>query len=114
MKESDVSNVVDKYIIEKGLSSGASFLSINKELHKKIEVMFNIVKNDYNNISEFLNIDIDNKSTKDKYAFYFIKHSIRRISDIHWMFYNKGKLSRYTDSQIFGLIKLKDKLKNES
>lgn len=59
MKESDVSNVVDKYIIEKGLSSGESFLSINKELHKRVEVLFNIVKKDYENIYNFLKTDIE-------------------------------------------------------
>ena len=116
MGESDVSNVIDKYIIEKGLLSGESFFSISKVLEKEIEVLFNVVKIDYENIGKFLSINIENKPSKDKYVFYFINHAIRRISDINWVFYSKDKdrLSRYSDIQIFGLVKLKDKLKNES
>lgn len=114
MKESNVSNIVDKYIIEKALLSGKSFLSINKELHNRIDTLFKTVKDDYGSIENLLKIDVESKSAKDQYVFYFIKHTIKRISDVHWMFYNKNKLSRYTDSQIFGLIKLKDKLKNGS
>jgi len=114
MKKFNVSNIIDKYIIEKALLSGKSFLSINKELHNRIETLFNTVKDEYESIENLLKIDVESKSVRDQYVFYFIKHSIKRISDVHWMFYNKIKLNRYTDSQIFGLIKLKDKLKNES
>lgn len=114
MKQSNVSNIIDKHIIEKSLISGMSFLDINQELHNRIETIFRTVKDDYGSIENLLKIDVESKPAKHKYVFYFIKHSIKRISDVHWMFYNKNKLSRYTDSQIFNLIKLKDKLKNES
>lgn len=110
MKEEQVMSVVDKSIIEKSLKNGDDFLFINKELHKRIESIFYIVKDDYDSILDLIKVDISDKSSKEKYAYYFIKHAMKRINDVHWMFYNKNSFKKYTNTQLFGLIKLKDLL----
>lgn len=114
MKQDQISNIIDRTIIEKGLNNGDSLLSINKELHKRVYIIFNIVQDEYKTLDKFLKVDVANKSAKEKYVYFFIKHAAKRINDIHWMFDKKEILKRYTDKELFGLLKLKEKLKNES
>lgn len=114
MQQEKVSNIIDKTIIEKGLNNGDSLLSINRELHKRVYIIFNIVQDEYQTLDRFLKVDITNKSVKEKYAYFFIKHAAKRINDIHWMFDKKEVLKKYNNIQLFGLVKLKERLQNES
>lgn len=111
MESSKVLDIIDRSLIMKPLNEGKSLLEINRDMHESIEKMFGMVSDDYESIGEFLKCEITDKSSKDKYIFYFIENSIKRISDIHWIFYNKEKFKNYTDIKLFNLIKLKDKLR---
>jgi DNA-binding transcriptional regulator YhcF (GntR family) len=114
MNQEQISNIIDKNIIEKSLNNGDSLYSINKELHKRIYAIFRIVEGEYKTLDRFLKIDITNKSSREKYAYFFIKHSNKRINDMNWIFDKKDTLKRYNNIQLFGLLKLKEKLKSES
>lgn len=112
MNIEQVGSIIDKTIIEKGLNDGKSFLYINSELYKRADIIFNIIKDEYKSMYNLLKSDITNKSVKEKYVFFFIKYTAKRVNDIHWIINKKDELKRYNNIELFGLLKLKDKLEN--
>lgn len=73
-------------------------------------------KNKYT-IEDIINMSIDDLDkivgdTRLRYTAYYIKHSKKRIVDLEWIVTNKSKFKKFSNSQIFNLIKLKEKLSN--
>ena len=45
-----------------------------------------------------------------KYSVFYVQHTHKRIKDLDWLLLNKSKFKKYSNSQVFNLIKLKEKL----
>lgn len=50
------------------------------------------------------------KETRYRYMIFYVGHGEKRLSDIEWIKSNKSKFPKFSNSQIFSLIKLKEKL----
>lgn len=118
MRKESIIEMIDNRIIEsyiKGFKSN----SIIEDINTRINNMSTVIKMEGLDISNFINLDFDILDATDikvraKYSIFYINHSMRRIKDINWLDSKKKDFSKYSNSQIFRLIKLKDKLSIEN
>ena len=54
----------------------------------------------------------DIKVVKVRYGTFYIRSCAKRIKDLDWISKNKSKFSKYSDIEMFNLVKFKDKLSN--
>ena len=114
MRKESIIEMIDNRIIEsyvKGLRSS----SIIEDLNTRIKNMSSVVKMEGLDISNFINLDFDVLDSTDikvraKYSIFYIKHSQIRVKDIKWLDSKKKEFHKYSNSQIFKLIKLREKL----
>ena len=118
MRKESIIEMIDNRIIEsyvKGLRSS----SIIEDLNTRIKNMSTVVKMEGLDISNLINLDFDVLDSTDikvrvKYSIFYIKHSQMRINDISWLDSKKKDFHEYSNSQIFKLIKLREKLSIEN
>jgi len=112
IRQKDIIRNIDIHIIEKGLRT-RDILTLNRELNTRIKILYSGLKQKerFETITDFIeNINVVDEIPHNQYIYYNITHFIKRISDLKWMFDNKYKFE-FDDVKLFGLIKLKDKLK---
>ena len=99
--------------------NGKALLSIKDELCIKVRNMSTAISNEKNKFQNLentsLNTIIDNVDNYDvpiriKYLSFYVSHAKKRANDIDWILSNKKKFNKFSNSEIFNLIKLKEKL----
>ena len=112
MNKKSVSDFIDRRI-EKCMVDGISIPSIKDEIatrgrnmNKGIANVINI--DDFETLLKFNLEDI--KNSRIKYTAFYVSHSRKRINDLDWIVTNKKKFPKLSNSQIFNLVKLKEKL----
>ena len=111
MDKNRINDMVDRKIIEcfkEGISIGA----IQSDLKVRIQNFTKTINNDSNvNFDELYNTKFEDiKVVRQRYGITYIKQCEKRIKDLNWIFNNKSKLRRYSNSEIFKLIQFKEKL----
>ena len=106
--------MIDRRIIQHYVD-GQTTPVIIKEIETRISNIGSILVKEGINVNNFSKSDIENidsigLTTRIKYSILYIRHSLDRISDLNWVDLNKKKFKHLCNSQIFGLIKLKEKL----
>lgn len=60
---------------------------------------------------ELLKTDLEKiQSSRIKYTAFYVQHARKRLVDLEWIITNKSKFPKFSTSQVFNLIKLKEKL----
>lgn len=106
--------MIDKRIIDSYIQ-GHVTSSIIEDMNTRIKNMSNVIKMEGLDLSvliqkEFDELDNENIKVRAKYSVFYIKHSIKRIKDLNWLDSKKKSFFGYSNSQVFKLIKLKEKL----
>ena len=104
---------IDRRISE-SLSNGIAISVIQKDIEVRAK---NMSRSFFKEMSEdefekvlLTNLD-EIKNSRLKYVAYYVTHARNRVVDLEWLVNNKRKFPRFSNSQIFNLIKLKEKLK---
>ena len=112
MKTESVFNMIDKKIIEH-LVDGHAIAYVQKDLNDKMNKFCdNIRKSDSKiDVLKLLMIETDQITpSKTRWQVIYIKVCSQRIKDLDWLIKNKYKFPGRSNSQVFKLIKLKEKL----
>lgn len=125
MRKESIIEMIDKRIIEE-LIKGLSLQSIRQEIENRINNMSSVIKSQNIDLDKIIDIDFDQLSgadfsdekvsvTRVKYTAFYIKHSRKRLTDLDWI-ESKGKrrFPQLSKSQVFKLIKLKEKISKEN
>jgi len=116
MKTESVFNMIDKKIIEH-LVEGHAIAFVQKDLNDKMNKFCdNIRKADAKaDVLKLLMMETDQITpSKTKWQVIYIKVCSQRIKDLDWLVKNKYKFPGRSNSQVFKLIKLKEKLSKEN
>jgi hypothetical protein len=116
MKAESVFNMIDKKIIEH-LVEGHAIPVIQKDLSDKMNKFCdNIRQADAKaDVLKLLMMETDQITpSKTKWQVIYIKVCSQRIKDLDWLVKNKYKFPGRSNSQVFKLIKLKEKLSFEN
>ena len=118
MRKDSIINMIDKRIVE-SYNQGLSTDSIIKDIAIRVKNMSVVIKNEGLDIDELIKMDFDLLEKEEikvraKYSVFYIKHSTKRINDLKWLDSKKLNFWRYSSSQAFNLVKLKDKLSVEN
>lgn len=117
--------MIDRKIIESYIN-GLSTLSITEDIKTRVKNMSNVIAKDGLDVPTLLKLSYnviesgqfeganDTNRSRVKYTLFYLKHSLQRVDDLNWLFENKVKFARFSNSQIFKLIKLKEKLSKEN
>lgn len=113
MNKERIADLVDKNIY-KGYVDGFTTQTVVDTLNIKMRNLKSVLLKE-NPLIDFDNLvksndDCESDSVRIRYTIFYTRHSIKRIEDLAWLDKNKPKLKRYSNSQIFNLIKLKEKL----
>ena len=112
MKKEQIINMIDKKIIQ-SFSEGLVVSVIQEELVNKKESFIKVVqshKEDFT-LEKILTTDWETVGPiRAKYSLFYVQHADKRIKDLDWLLLNKSKFKKYSNSQVFNLIKLKEKL----
>jgi hypothetical protein len=104
--------MIDKKIIQ-SFSDGLVVSVIQEELVSKKENFIKVVqshKDDFT-LEKILTTDWETVApVRAKYSVFYVQHADKRIKDLDWLILNKYKFKKYSNSQVFNLIKLKEKL----
>lgn len=122
MRKENIIEMIDKKIIESFIN-GISIYSIQEYLEDKIIFMSDFIEKQGIDLEELINIDFDVLSTEDfkdkklvssrnRYTAFYIKHSRKRLLDLYWIIDNHKKFPHLSKSQVFKLVKLKEKLRS--
>jgi hypothetical protein len=114
MKQEAIHEAVDRYII-KSLNDDwiISYMQLN--LNFKIKNFTRVLTKDSVDIDKMLELNFDDISPiRTRYGVTYIKHCKKRIKDLDWIRDNKFKFKGLSNTQIFKLIKLKEKLSFEN
>ncbi len=112
MNKDRIAEMVDKNIL-KGYIDGLTTQSVVYTLNNKIKNLKTVLLNEKPSIDfeKMMDTEWDNiEGVRIRYTVFYVKHSIRRIEDLRWLDQNKPKFKQLSNSQIFNLIKLKEKL----
>ena len=114
MRKESIIEMIDKRIIESYVQ-GIATSSIIEDMNTRIKNMSTVIKMEGLDLSilvqkEFDELDNENIKVRAKYSVFYIKHSTQRIKDLNWLDSKKKTFFSYSNSQIFKLIKLKEKL----
>lgn len=124
MRKENIIEMIDKRILD-NLSTGYSVDFIIGDIKEKNSKMLEVITSQNLDFDKLADIDFDVLSgadfsdakvsvTRTKYTVFYIKHSRKRIDDLLWIQKNKHKFSQLSRSQVFKLIKLKEKLMTKS
>ncbi len=114
MNKESINEMVDRKIIE-SFSNGFALYSIRTELETKINNFTKVFEKDNTDIKPLMNLDFNELGpARTRYGITYIKQCQKRIQDLKWIEKNKSKFRHLSNSQIFRLIKLKDKLSKEN
>ena len=114
MRKESIIEMIDKRIIESYVQ-GIATSSIIEDMNTRIKNMSTVIKMEGLDLSiliqkEFDELDNEDIKVRAKYSVFYIKHSSKRIKDLNWLDSKKKTFFSYSNSQIFKLIKLKEKL----
>ena len=116
MKTESVFNMIDKKIIEH-LVEGYAIAFVQKDLNDKMNKFCDNIRDTNKNVDvlKLLMMETENITpTKTKYQVMYIKVCAQRVKDLDWLMRNKYKFPGRSNSQVFKLIKLKEKLSVEN
>lgn len=116
MKKESVVNMIDKKIIGH-LVDGHAIRFVQKELSDKMNTFCDSIRNADKNIDVLKLLMMETESitpSKTKYQIMYIKACSQRVKDLDWLMKNKYKFPGRSNSQVFKLIKLKEKLSVEN
>lgn len=116
LKYNNVANLVDKNIADK--LKELCILDLVSELSERVEKFKGIIKRDYPDVDvkdaltrkDYANIE----ASRLRYNVMYIHHCNKRIKDLRWMVQTRFRFYNYKNTQIFNLIKLKEKLAVEN
>lgn len=118
MKRDNVIAFLDRRITSE-MAEGKALLAIKDDLCIRVRNMKTAISNEKDKILHLENTSvnsiIDNVDNYEvpirvKYLSFYVSHAQKRAKDIDWIMLNKNKFSRFSNSEIFNLIKLKEKL----
>ena len=120
MRKESIMEMIDKRIIESYVN-GFTSLSIIEDIATRVANMSRVIKDEGFDVDDFIDLEFEELESEDfqkeklpktrvKYTIFYIKHSKKRIDDIIWLDSKKESFQRFSNSQIFKLIKLKEKL----
>lgn len=114
MRKESIIEMIDKRIIESYVQ-GIATSSIIGDMNTRIKNMSTVIQMEGLDLStliqkEFDELDNEDIKVRAKYSVFYIKHSSKRIKDLNWLDSKKKEFFSYSNSQIFKLIKLKEKL----
>ena len=113
MRKESISFLIDKSISEAYIN-GFSHLSIIALLFTKMTNLKNVLhKEKPEIILEDLALVEDWTSItpiRARYTVFYVEHCNKRVDDVRWIEKNKYKFTKFSNSQIFNLVKLKEKL----
>jgi hypothetical protein len=118
MTKKDVCEMIDRRI-KSALVEGYSNQWIKEDILSKVKnlkkvldlegINFEMVTDpNWQPTGEFSLHDIS--SSRARYTVFYIRHSVKRILDLDWIERNKPKFPLHSKSQVFGMIKLREKL----
>lgn len=114
MRKESINDMVDRRIIE-SLQMGSSIALIRLEIGTKIHNFQKVFEKDNTDVSSLMKLDFNELGpAKTRYGITYIKHSLKRIEDLRWIEKNKLKFRNFSNSQIFRLLQLRDKLSKEN
>ena len=108
--------MIDKKIIQ-SLIDGHDPSSIQKDLNDNMNrFCYNIQKDDKTvDVLKLLMMKAETITpSKTKYQVMYIKVCAQRVKDLDWLIKNKYKFPKIPNSQVFKLIKLKERLSVEN
>lgn len=118
MKRDNVIAFLDRRITSE-LVEGKALLAIKDDLCIRVRNMRTAISNEKDKLIHLenttLNTIIDNIDEYEvpirmKYLSFYVSHAQKRAKDMDWIMLNKNKFSKFSNSEIFNLIKLKEKL----
>jgi len=116
MKKESISFLIDKNIRE-AYVDGLSHACVVSMLNNKISNLKKVLNRDRPDIKidELLHIKDWSiiEPIRARYTVFYVQHSSKRIEDVNWIEKNKNKFTNLSNSQIFNLVKLKEKLSVE-
>lgn len=120
MIKSKVEYMIDNEILGH-FERGLALVTIISELQRKTSQIKDIIDRDKIDISPIypalisdVNIDeLPDVPKRLQYFFHVITHSLKRIEDIKWIILNKKRFPLISNSEVFKLLKLRDKLCKE-
>lgn len=116
MKAESVFNMIDKKIIEH-LVDGHAIAYVQKDLNDKMNKFCESIRqaDAKADVLKLLTMETEAITpSKTKYQVMYIKVCAQRVKDLDWLMKNKYKFPGRSNSQIFKLIKLKEKLSFEN
>ena len=115
MNKERIYDMVDRNIIE-SFSKGFAVSVIQSELNIKIQNFTKTLKKDSSiDIEHLINLDFNELGpARTRYGITYLKHCRKRLIDLNWLSSNKSKFRHLSNSQVFKLIQLKDKLSKEN
>lgn len=116
MNKERIAEMIDRNILN-SLTEGHAIQYIKDELDQKMNKFVGNIKDSDKNVDvlKLLFMEPENITpTKTRYQIMYIKHCGKRIKDLDWVFDNKIKYPKLSRSQVFNLIKLKEKLSKEN
>jgi hypothetical protein len=116
MKTESVFNMIDKKIIEH-LVDGHAIAFVQKDLNDKMNKFCDSIRQSDSkaDLLKLLTMETDQITpSKTKWQVIYIKVCSQRIKDLDWLMKNKYKFPGRSNSQVFKLIKLKEKLSKEN
>lgn len=103
---------VDRRIYQ-SMIDGFSIMSIKQDIETRYTNMSTVLSKDMpiGEFEELLKGDLEKiESSRIKYTAFYVRHARKRLSDLDWLVTNKSRFPKYSTSQIFNLIRLRDKL----
>jgi len=116
MKTESVFNMIDKKIIEH-LVEGHAITFIQKDLNDKMNKFCDNIKQADKTVDLLKLLMMETETitpSKTKWQVMYIKVCAQRVKDLDWLIKNKYKFPGRSNSQVFKLIKLKEKLSIEN
>jgi hypothetical protein len=116
MRKESITNMIDKKIIS-SLVEGHAIRVIQEDLIDRMNKFCSNIKEDRSvDLLKLLTIEDTESIThsKTKYQIIYIKECQKRVKDLGWLTSNKHRFPNLSNSQVFNLIKLKEKLSEEN
>jgi hypothetical protein len=112
MKRESVTSFIDRRILQ-NMQDGFPINIIKKDLDVRYKNMSRGILNDMtvDEFEEVLLSDLETiQNSRVKYTSFYVSHARKRMADLDWITSKKDKFPTLSTSQIFNLIKLKEKL----
>jgi len=116
VKYNNVSNLVDRNIGDK--LKELCIVDLIHELRERVEKFKVIIKRDYPAVDVVTVLTRKDyaliEASRLRYNVMYIHHCNKRIKDLEWMVKTRFRFYNYNNTQIFNLVKLKEKLSVEN